>query len=361
MLAAVRNFVVGFLIAALVFGTIAYFITNFIAENIIGIADTPEDTTGEPADSGDAPDESTDDGTFVPPPPEHDYPDLTGESFTVLLIGTDYRPDYFDDYIEDLRKSPAELGLLTKPIRTRNADLMMLINISEETRTVAVTTIPATTRVSVNGEYHLLNTVYDKYGVETIVSFAEYLTATEIDYYIAANVTEAGKILNLIDGVTVNLPTDVYNPYYQLSLTPDMPGYNLTKKIMIPKGDAEIDASNLFALLHYRTERITSGEREAVLADLARATLKKATSNAYLSNAATLFERALTYTTTNMKVSDLTDNLGIFSAFDEFTLSSVSYPGTYSTLGDEPCFIPDTNAAHDIFRAFNAATRENSK
>ncbi len=352
MLAAVRNFVVGFVIAALVFGTIAYFVTDFIAENIIGIADSPEETTGDVADSGGAPDESTGE-IFTPPPPEHDYPDLQGESFTVLLIGTDYRPDYFDDYIEDLNKSPAQLGLLTKPIRTRNADLMMLINVSEETRTVSFTSIPASTRVSVNGEYKLLSTVYDKYGIGTIVSFVEYLTATNIDYYIAANVTEAGKILNLIDGVTVNVPTDIYNPYYKLSLDPDMPGYNLTKKIMIPAGEAEIDSSNLFALLHYRTEKITSGEHEAVLSELAKATLKKATGEEYLSNAATLFERALTYTTTNMSVSNLTDNLGIFRAYDEFTTSTVTYPGTYSTLGDAPCFIPDTTAAHALFRALN--------
>lgn len=361
MLAAVRNFVVGFLIAALVFGTIAYFITDFIAENIIGIAETPEETTGDAADSGDEPGETESGDSFIPDTPDHDYPDLEGESFTLLLIGTDYRPDYFDDYIEDLQKSPASLGLLTTPIRTRNADLMMLISVSEETRTITFTCIPAATRVSVNGDYRLLNSVYDRYGVETIVGFANYLTATPIDYYICANVTEAGKILNLIDGVTVNVSTDIYNPYYKLDRTPDMAGYNLSTKIMIPAGSAQINSSNLFALLHYRTSKITSGEHEAVLSELARATLKKATSEEYLSNAASLFERALTYTTTNMKVSDLTDNLGIFRAYEEFTVSTVTYPGTYSTLGDETCFIPDVNAAHEIFRALNEATRENRK
>ena len=44
MLAAVRNFVIVFIVAALVFGVIAYFITGFIADNIIGIAESPEDT-----------------------------------------------------------------------------------------------------------------------------------------------------------------------------------------------------------------------------------------------------------------------------------------------------------------------------
>lgn len=361
MLAAVRNFVVGFLIAALVFGTIAYFITDFLEENIIGIADSPEETTGDIADSGAVPpdtsaDTDSPDGDSTPT-----FPDLEGESFNLLLIGTDYRPDYFDDYIEDFKKSPATLGLLTTPIRTKNADLMMLISVREETRKITITCIPASTRVSVNGDYKLLGTVYDKYGTDAIVSFVNYLTATPIDYYISANVTEAGKILNLIDGVTVNVPTDIYNPYYNLSRDPDMDGYDLSTKIAIRAGSAEINSSNLFALLHYRTSSVTSGEHESVLSELARATLKKAVSEKYLSNAAELFERALAYTTTNMKVSDLTSNLGIFRAYDEFTVSTITYPGTYSTLNDEVCFIPDINAAYTTFRELNEKTVNNSK
>lgn len=361
MLAAVRNFVVGFLIAALVFGTIAYFITDFLEENIIGIADSPEETSGDVADSGAVPPETsvdTDSPDIVPDP---SFPDLEGESFNLLLIGTDYRPDYFDDYIEDFKKSPATLGLLTTPIRTKNADLMMLISVREETRKITITCIPASTRVSVNGDYKLLGTVYDKYGTNAVVSFVNYLTATPIDYYISANVTEAGKILNLIDGVTVNVPTDIYNPYYKLNRDPDMDGYNLSTKIMIPAGSAEINSSNLFALLHYRTSSVTSGEHESVLSELARATLKKAVSEKYLSNAAELFERAIAYTTTNMKVSDLTSNLGIFRAYDEFTVSTITYPGTYSTLNDEACFIPDINAAYSTFRELNEKTVNKSK
>lgn len=356
MLAAVRNFVVGFLVAALVFGTIAYFITDFLEENIIGIAESPDETTEDSVASAD----SAPDSSAEPEPDNKDviqtYPDLDGESFNLLLIGTDYRPDYFDDYLEDIKKSPATLGMLTTSIRTKNADLIMLISVKEETRKITITCIPASTRVSVNGDYQLLGTVYDKYGTDAIVSFVNYLTATPIDYYISANVTEAGKILNLIDGVNVTVPTDIYNPYYNLSLEPDMEGYDLTTKIMIPAGTAEINSSNLFALLHYRTNTITSGEHESVLSELARATLKKATSEQYLSNAAELFERALAYTTTNMKVSDLTSNLGIFRAYDEFTVSTITYPGTYSTLDDETCFIPDVNSAYATFREFNQIT-----
>ncbi len=365
MLAAVRNFVVVFLVAALIFGTIAYFITGFIAENIIGMAETPDDETADtnltPNDSGPA---DTDGETYNPDnEPKEEYPDLEGSSFNILLIGTDYRPDDFNDYIEDLGKKGTSitLGALQRPIRTKNADLMMLVCINEETRRMTFTCIPSETRVSVNGEYALLSSCYDKYGAETIVDFVNYLTATPIDYYICANVTDAGKIIDLIDGVDVELPSDVYNPYYKIFKNADeayaagMTGknYDFDTKIAIEAGTAHIDASNIFAILHYRTKSASAGEHESVLVDLARAVLKKAVSAEYIINAAELFTRAVSYAETNMTVTDLADNLGLFRAYDEFEITTLTYPGTRSTLGSLDCFIPDTTTAYQMFRTYN--------
>lgn len=367
MLAAVRNFVVVFVVAAIIFGTIAYFITGFIAENIIGIADSPEESIDtadivSPGNSESANSPETDISDITDIPDIVEYPDLEGESFNILLIGTDYRPDDFNDYIEDLGKTKADrtLGALERPIRTKNADLMMLVCINEETRRITFTCIPATTRVSVNNSYTLLNTCYDKYGSETIVDFVNYLTAVPIDYYITVNVTDAGKLIDLIDGVDVNVPSDVYNPYYGLfkssnaALSAGMTGnYDFDTKISIGSGYAHIDSSNIFPLLHYRTKSVSAGEHESVLVDLARAALKKAVSSEYISNAAELFTRAVSYAETNMTLSDLTDNLGIFRAYNEFEIVTLTYPGTNSTLGDKDCFIPDTATAYQMFRASN--------
>lgn len=367
MLAAVRNFVVVFVVAAIIFGTIAYFITGFIAENIIGIADSPEESVDtadivSPGNSESANSPETDISDVTDTPDIVEYPDLEGESFNILLIGTDYRPDDFNDYIEDLGKTKTDrtLGMLERPIRTKNADLMMLVCINEETRRITFTCIPASTRVSVNNSYTLLNTCYDKYGSETIVDFVNYLTAVPIDYYITVNVTDAGKLIDLIDGVDVNIPSDVYNPYYGLfkssnaALSAGMTGtYDFDTKISIGSGYAHIDSSNIFPLLHYRTKSASAGEHESVLVDLARAALKKAVSSEYISNAAELFTRAVSYAETNMTLSDLTDNLGIFRAYSEFEIVTLTYPGTNSTLGDKDCFIPDTATAYQMFRASN--------
>lgn len=363
MLAAVRNFVISFLIAAAVFGTIAWFITGFIADNVIGIAESPADTG---ADSGVV----VSPGDTLPPnstntPSYPTYPDLGGESFSVLLIGTDYRPDDFNDYIENFTNNTyahGTLGLLQKPVRTQNADFMMLVSVYESTRQITLTLIPANTRVQINNTYYLLNSRYDKGGIGEIVDFVSYLTAVQIDYYIKVNVTDAGNILDIIDGVTMNVPTDIINPYYNPDRTEENAPYSgitgdrdFETVTAIEAGERLIDSSNLFALLHYRTKNVTEGEREAVLVDLARQTLSKAVSSNYIGRAAELFTRAIKYTETNMSVSDMTANLDLFVHYDEFTVTTLSYPGTYSMLGSEECFIPNRTDAYSMFRALRSS------
>lgn len=358
MLAAVRNFVIAFLIAAAVFGSIAWFITGFIAENVIGIAESPNDT-GDVGIIPSRPIEPQPGGT-TPQPPMYD--DLGGESFSVLLIGTDYRPDDFIDYLEDFSNgtyTQAGLGLLTKPIRTQNADLMVLVTVYEETRQITFTLIPANTRVSVNGSYKLLNTCYDKGGVSEIVDFVSYLTAVPIDYYIKTNITEAGNIIDIIDGVDINVPSDIINPYYNSKRTKENAIYSgitgdrdFETIVAIQSGDRHIDSSNLFALMHYRASNAPEGEREGVLISLARAMLEKAVSTEYISRAADLYSRASKYTESNMTVADLTANLDLFLHYGEFTVTTLTYPGTAATFGDAECFIPSLSEAYAMYRSY---------
>ncbi len=358
MLAAVRNFVIAFLIAAVVFGSIAWLITGFIAENVIGIAESPEDTgISEPSNN------PTVAPPIITPPSQSDGEDLEGSSFSVLLIGTDYRPDDFNDYIEDLSAAGigagVQLGLLEKPIRTKNADILLLVTVSEEKKQITFTLIPPNTRVSVNGSYYLLGTRYDKGGCDELVDFVSYLTAVPIDYYIKANVTDAGAIIDTIGGVDMSLPRDIINPYYNPDRTEENAPYSgitgerdFETEILIEGGSRHIDSTNLFGLLHYRTKGGTAEERTSVLATLARTTLEKAVSAEYLPRAAELFSSIVKYTETNMKVEDLTANLGLFSHYGEFTVTTLEYPGTGAMLGEVECFIPSLNEAYTMYRSY---------
>ncbi len=367
MLDAVRNFVVVFVVAAIIFGTAAVFITGLIADNLSAMSDTETEYDSDTGVSDNYDDASNSGGST-------EYEDLEGDSFNILLIGTDYRPDDFNDYIEDLSGSKlsasSAIGYLTKSLRTKNADLMMLICINEKTRVVTFTCIPYNTRVSVNGTYYLLGTLYDKYGAETIVDYVNYLTAVEIDYYICANVTDAGSLIDIIDGVEITIPRNILNPYYSKTAAREAEdtdieydettsALNEVTYVAIEAGTATINSSNIYALLHYDTESGSTADREAVILSLGRAILEKAVTTSYITRAAELFTKAISYSETNMTVDDLTSNLGLFLAFDEFTVVTLSYPGTSSTLGDEECLIPDLTAAYEMFRTYSGVSAAN--
>lgn len=357
MLAAVRNFVIVFLISAAVFGSIAFIITGFISEQLVGIAEE-SDTGGD---------------DFVPVVPDipvispggdpaPSYPDLDGESFTALLIGTDYRPDDFIDYAEDLSRGTfnnGTLGVLTRPIRRKCADLIMLVTVCEESRRIVFSVIPSDTEVKIGDNYRLLGECYDRYGTETIVDFVDYLTATPVDYYFRLNVTDAGYVLDVIDGVDIDVPADIINPYYNPDRTEENAPFSgidgerdFDTYLSIEAGANHIDSSNLFALLHYRTEapEALSTRGDTMLA-LARAALARVVSAEYIARAPELFADVVRYTETNMNADGLAEALGLLRHYDEFEVSVLTYPGSVSTLDGRECFIPNVNEAYSLFRA----------
>jgi anionic cell wall polymer biosynthesis LytR-Cps2A-Psr (LCP) family protein len=366
MLTAIRNFVIVFAISAVIFGVIGYAITGFIVDKVLGIANSPGDT-GINTDTGTSDDSET---TKTPDTNEiPNYEDLEGRSFNILLIGTDYRPDDFNDYKENFLNgtvSGGKLGMLTRKVRPRSADYMMLIRVKEETREITFTEIPRNTRVTVYEKHCLLGTLYGDYGVEAIVNFVNYLTSVTIDYYICMNVTNAAAIINMIDGVTINVPVDILNPYYNPSIDPEDEDYekklsvagitgdrDFQTKIAIEAGENLINGDNIFALLHYRTkdDNYDESQRSQVLLDLTKAVIEKAISNEYLKDASELFARAISYAETNLSFSELISNIGIIKAYDEFKKKTLSYPGATATVEGVNYFIPSATEAHAIFRS----------
>ncbi|NLM56160.1 MAG: LCP family protein [Clostridiales bacterium] len=366
MLTAIRNFVIVFAISAVIFGVIGYAITGFIVDNVLSIANSP-DETGISTDT----DTSNDSETTKTPDTDNipKYEDLEGRSFNILLIGTDYRPDDFNDYKEDFLNGTVGggmIGMLKRKVRPKSADYMMLIRVNEEKREITFTEIPKNTRVTVYEKQCLLGPLYGDYGVESIVNFVNYLTSVTIDYYICVNVTDAASIINIIDGVTINVPVDILNPYYNPKINPEDEDYEKKLKvagitgdrdfqteIAIEAGENLINGDNIFALLHYRTKdgSYNESQRNQVLLDLTKAVIEKAISKEYLNDASELFARAISYAETNMTFNDLISNIGIFKAYDEFTKKTLSYPGTTATVEGVNYFIPSVTEAYAIFRS----------
>ena len=88
---SLRSFFITFLIALVIFGVCAFFITDFVTDSINGLlaGDMVTETTEPPVT-----DESGDAMATLPNTDE----EIKGESFNLLLIGTDYRPSILTNY-----------------------------------------------------------------------------------------------------------------------------------------------------------------------------------------------------------------------------------------------------------------------
>ena len=88
MLSATKNFFLTFLIALVIFSMIAYMLVGLVLNNLLGVG---EETTVPPEDTVSGPDNNNQGSIGI-------QFGNSGESFNILLIGTDYRPSEFVDY-----------------------------------------------------------------------------------------------------------------------------------------------------------------------------------------------------------------------------------------------------------------------
>ncbi len=263
MLSAFKNFFITLLIAALIFGLIGFFTTKYLSDIITDILDG--NNSGTPVIN--APDETDDEGDKVPD--DLKVPD--GESFTMLFVGTDYRPDLYTNYYttleefqkivdeakdkatetEDTKKSdkddkktntekadatekaetkkaddtttsksrakdePAEIkepdSVLKTEIRYIRATWIVLVRADKENREYVSCYISPETAVNAPCGESDLGEVYGLYGLNTLTEFVSAMTGLEIDYRFVLDGEHQKKIADVLGGVEFELDSNIYS------------------------------------------------------------------------------------------------------------------------------------------------------
>ncbi|MBQ6788655.1 MAG: hypothetical protein IJO81_00535 [Clostridia bacterium] len=244
------------LIAALVFGIIGFFTTKYLSGIITDIldgnrSDTPVINAPEETDDDD---DKLPDGLKVP----------DGESFTMLFVGTDYRPDLYTNYyttLEDIQKivdeankkatdteetkKPAETNkkdetenaesakasetttsksrakdepkeikepdsVLKTDIRYIRATWIVLVRADKENREYVSCYISPETAVTAPCGESDLGEVYGLYGLDTLSEFISVMTGLEIDYRFVLDAAHQKKIADVLGGVDFELDSNIY-------------------------------------------------------------------------------------------------------------------------------------------------------
>ncbi len=377
MLSAFKNFFITFLVAALIFGAIAYFATQFLTETISGIFDSESnelDSILNPTpDNTKTPDE-TDPPVTEGPTVTDPALEISGESFNMLFVVTDYQPDMFGDYRPDSEMlsqmqndSPSDhFGVLGADFRPTRAVSIVLMRADKERREFTYTVFPAATRVTTSSGDHLLGDLYELYGLDYIISTVSGMSGLTVDYYLQVNVTELYNIVNAMGGFPLYLTKDLY--YNGLMATAVKPSAELvhTMPLLYGIGKNTIDGSGSIALMMWddRTSATTHAERNTLLVNVLSAIIKKLTDLPEAEFTA-LYDKACTeeWVKTTFTPKELVARIELIYAIknDAFTEKTIDYPGRFVAATDtaDAYFAPSTGSAITIFKNYRKVVDEN--
>lgn len=98
------------------------------------------------------------------------------------------------------------LGLDDEELRS---DVISLINFNPTNKKINILSIARDTRVKTGGKYSKINALISKGGEELVISEVEDITGLKIDYYMTLNFKGFRKIVDVVGGVEIDVPTDM--------------------------------------------------------------------------------------------------------------------------------------------------------
>lgn len=333
---SLRNFLITFLIAFLVFGLCAYYITDFLTDSMNDLmsGDKVEETVTT-ADVGQNHDSNIDNVVDT-------LKDLQGESFNILLVGTDYRPSLYNDYHPNIssqyptftssKKLTGYNGDLPEyPYRTVSADAIVLVCVNEEKRTVACVNIPGEMYIEYAGGQTLLGDLYYEKGFEVFKTKISALTGADIHYYALTSVEQVANVVDKIGPVTYNVPCNMEYRDEDNGLT-----------ISVAAGQTAVNGKTAADLLSFNSYVGNDNSRAKTTLSFLVALAKKMTNPANLANASSIFKSIDKYIYTNVETQDLTNNLELVFSLSSFEFVQMEYPATPQGGGR---YAPNTGAA----------------
>lgn len=203
-----KNFAVTFAISVLVISIVAVFVTGALEKILLGVFERDTDELTEILNSASEDDHS---GTGKDDEP-NSLAGLEGESYTMLLVCSDYRPgiyDYANDK-DDVDTKNEEVGYLEEGFKTTGARNICLVTCSKEYGEFVFTSIPSNMNVSTASGTDTLYNIYGIYGFDYFKGKIESITGLKIDYWLSINCTDIGSVIDKLGAVFCNVPCDIF-------------------------------------------------------------------------------------------------------------------------------------------------------
>lgn len=336
-----KNFGITFLISALIFSIVAYFLVGFLTSTVSGILD--EENGRLDSLFTEEPENSSDDSAAVP----DTVPEVEGNSFTVLFGVTDRREELFDYYPDESKLEKLDTGLeesvgtLVCDYQTVKVKSIVLMRVSKETGEYTFISVPSVSKVyaQMGAGYTLLEDLMYFYNKDYFVQKVSAMTGITPDYTVFVNVTDMDDVLKEIGGFSCYIPDDIYtdgksyfpNPYAKTSDDTDTGEKDADIKKAVSAGNVTVGASNIEAILLYENYEDGIKERSELLTNLLRGVMGRLSrlDDSGLSKVYKSLTKDDTVDT-DIRESELLAKGELIRAYDSFTKTTFEYPGTVS-------------------------------
>lgn len=357
MLSAFKNFGITFLIAAIIFGLVAFFVTSVITDTVDGILspggnDLDNILNNHPSTSV-PPTSST--PTSAPGTSTATEEEILGESFDMLIVVSDTEPgglaypkdmDELQDLFESGKLVDNKLGVLSTTFKRSDAIAIILLRVDKENKSYSFTSLSSIMRVSTPAGDMLLGDLYTIYGLDFLKEKVSALTGVTVDKEVILGSSDISNIAAEFDGITFNVPVDIYyngEVYGSTELLTEYENIKKTDKtakkpeLILEAGVQFLSADDIPALFLFRESSSSTMSNKA--------SMIVGCTKAYMSLVAKLeVEEMLEkfdifvdneLITTNLTKNWIEDNSGIIAAYANFDHPTVAYPGTFKTLTDD--------------------------
>ncbi len=218
--------------------------------------------------------------TVTPPPVEvidgedsvpPEIPVVTIDKFDVAVFGLDSRED------------EPELGART--------DSIFLVTIDPDDYYASILSIPRDTRILYKDRWRKINEVFTIDGAEGSVKALEKLLSIHIERYAVIDFDGAIKLIDLMGGVDVDVPVDMYKPLENIDLK---------------KGpNQHLNGYDALGYMRYRDERLSDMDRSERQKGVVLQLIDKLLQPVNILRIPSLASTALTYIETNISLQEL--------------------------------------------------------
>lgn len=326
MLTNIRNFAITFLVAALLFGTAAYFISKTIVNSF---SEDPTDKT-----------DNTETSDTIDFPIEDGINFSYSDNYTVLLIGTDFTKENSDYDLSVMNET--NNGFYYKE-RHICADAVMLVHFSKATKEVLFASIPGDMNVTLNGVNIPFSRAYDYVDKDYFVRMITSLTGMNIDNYFTVSIDGFKNIIDGIGGLTFEVPTDMKYTDKSQKLYIDL-----------KSGEQTLDGENACNMLRYVSYSEGNVTRMNVAIKFAKALFSKLSSSTNIKKSVKLYSLVSSNVETDFTISDLSENLDLLFSYSTFNTVEYTYPvsSTYNEDKDINVTTPNTEKAYSFFEKY---------